>query len=806
MLAIESPYPQFFDLDGSPLDSGYIWIGIENQNPETNPLTVYWDVTLTEPAPQPLRTMNGYIVRAGTPAFVYAETNHSMMVRNSRMVQVVYAQSSKQFNIAASLNVELDQLRADLANPNDPAKGAGMVANTVVRVGTMAELRALPAPSRKTVAYLEGYYAPNDGGGGALVWVASSAKTDNGGTVVVPDSGPVNGRWERGGDIDVRWFGAVGDGVTDDRASILKAIAASANQRMHIRDGRYKIVEPLTILTPIDILMAPGALIDYSGAPAGTSLGVRRAFEIIGQIAPPVSVTADVVQASVQIQVSSTATFAAKDAIILRSDEQFMPGVVGSPVMRGHITRIKSIDSATLLTIDEPTPFSYASSANARIEKITPVSDVSISGGTILGGGVGKVHNGIYAYASENLRVTGVNIKAMEDCGVQTRFSINALIDDCVIEDSTSNAGIGNTGYGACFFDGTRDSTIRNNTFRRCRHAVAGGSQIISLYCTISGNVANDSSNHAYDCHEPCFWWSFTGNRASGGSGGIVVRGQHTTVQANVITDMTSSAIRVRSFYDNSDGLSGTQILDNEISYCAGGGIIIEGTSVNSRVGFSNVSGNQIRFCSQDSIIIFFGINVAVKGNQVRSTAGFTGTGGSSIRVVGSAVGDNINIDISDNVLDRPLRHGINAQWVTGLKMDGNVITRVSASAGGSPFSLVGCQRVSIAGGQAIADLVGNGAPINMDRCERVSIGGGIVIQGNTGNAVQDGIRAFAAGPTMSTLVVSNAVVFDCGRHAVNTTNYDRVIVTSSDLRDVVSATKILISGATTQVTADNIT
>lgn len=53
---------------------------------------------------------------------------------------------------------------------------------------------------------------------------------------------------------------------------------------------------------------------------------------------------------------------------------------------------------------------------------------------------------------------------------------------------------------------------------------------------------------------------------------------------------------------------------------------------------------------------------------------------------------------------------------------------------------------------------------------------------------------------------VSNAVVFDCGRHAVNTTNYDRVIVTSSDLRDVVSATKILISGATTQVTADNIT
>lgn len=697
-------------------------------------------------------------------------------------------------------------LQIDLYDDLDPLKGAGMVANTVVRVGTMAELRARPAPTRKTVAFLEGFYSPGDGGGGMLVWMGTSAKADNGGTIIVPESAPANGRWERGGDIDVRWFGAVGDGAADDRPALLKAIAAAANQRLHIREGRYKIVESLTISTPIDILMAPGAVIDYSGAPAGAGLGVQRAFEVIGQIASPVSVTANVQRADAQVQVTSTATLAAGDAIVLRSDEQFMAGVVGSPVQRGHITRIKSIDSGTLFTLDERTPFSYASGSNARIEKITPVRDVTISGGMVIGGGVGKVHNGVYAYATENLRVHGVTIQDMEDCGVQTRYSINALVDKCVIEDSTSNAGIGNTGYGVCFFDGTRDSSIVGNTFRRCRHAVAGGSQIISLYCTVSGNVANDSSNHAYDCHEPCFWWAFTGNRATGGSGGLVIRGQHTLVQANVIANMTSSAIRVRSFYDNMEGLSGTQVLDNEISYCEGGGILIEGTSINNRVGFTNVRGNQVRFCGQDSIIIFYGINVSVKGNQVRSVAGFTGTGGSTIRVVGAATGDNVNIDISDNVLDRPLRHGINAQWVTGLKMDGNVISRVGVSPMGSPFFLVGCQRVSIAGGQGVADLVGNGPPISLDRCSRVTIGGGIVLQGNPSNTAQDGIRAFSAAGTMPTLIVSNAIVAGCGRNAINTTDYDRVVVTSSDLRDVSHATKISIVGATTQVTADNIT
>lgn len=91
-LQIASPFQQFFDRDGSPLDNGFVYIGTVNQNPETNPLTVYFDDALTIPAAQPLRTSNGYIVRNGSPARLYtSQEDFSFTVRdkNSTLVFTV---------------------------------------------------------------------------------------------------------------------------------------------------------------------------------------------------------------------------------------------------------------------------------------------------------------------------------------------------------------------------------------------------------------------------------------------------------------------------------------------------------------------------------------------------------------------------------------------------------------------------------------------------------------------------------------------------------------------------------------------
>lgn len=88
-LQIASPFQQFFERDGSPLDNGFIYVGTANLNPETNPLTVYFDDALTIPAAQPLRTLNGYIVRNGTPARLYtSQEDFSLTVREKNNVLV----------------------------------------------------------------------------------------------------------------------------------------------------------------------------------------------------------------------------------------------------------------------------------------------------------------------------------------------------------------------------------------------------------------------------------------------------------------------------------------------------------------------------------------------------------------------------------------------------------------------------------------------------------------------------------------------------------------------------------------------
>jgi hypothetical protein len=84
-LSIEVPFPVFQDRDGQPLENGYVWLGVANLNPQTNPVIAYFDAALTIVAPQPLRTLNGYISRAGTPAQVYIDgASFSILVQDSK--------------------------------------------------------------------------------------------------------------------------------------------------------------------------------------------------------------------------------------------------------------------------------------------------------------------------------------------------------------------------------------------------------------------------------------------------------------------------------------------------------------------------------------------------------------------------------------------------------------------------------------------------------------------------------------------------------------------------------------------------
>lgn len=110
---------------------------------------------------------------------------------------------------------------------------------------TIALLRAASIPSSNQTAYVKGYYAVNDSGGGMFVWDSSSSESDNGGTVIRPNSMPTTGRWKRTitGDMSVLFFGAKGNGSYDNVTVIRNAISAaySNNRKLYIPGGLYLI-------------------------------------------------------------------------------------------------------------------------------------------------------------------------------------------------------------------------------------------------------------------------------------------------------------------------------------------------------------------------------------------------------------------------------------------------------------------------------------------------------------------------------------------------------------------------------------
>lgn len=81
-LSIQPTFPIFTDIDGQPLEAGYVWIGQANLDPQGNPINVYWDAALTIQAAQPIRTLGGYPSNSGTPARLYVNSDYSIRVMN----------------------------------------------------------------------------------------------------------------------------------------------------------------------------------------------------------------------------------------------------------------------------------------------------------------------------------------------------------------------------------------------------------------------------------------------------------------------------------------------------------------------------------------------------------------------------------------------------------------------------------------------------------------------------------------------------------------------------------------------------
>lgn len=253
---VENPYNIFTETDGTPLENGYIYIGEANLNPITNPITVYWDSAGLYPAAQPIRTVNGYPSRNGAAAKIYvnagAYEDYSIIVKNHHLRTVFYVRSTLTAISIQGTTVDLiDDLRS--------IEGYGQS------------------------LYVRGHSTIGDGGQGTFEWTDGAAPgtyVDNNGTIIVPTGGDGSGAWLRQYDdvVSVKWFGATGDGTTDDSDAIedaALALYATRNQyaagvysmsTLSFPKGQYRVTKEITIYEQQHIEGQHAVIIvDYDG-------------------------------------------------------------------------------------------------------------------------------------------------------------------------------------------------------------------------------------------------------------------------------------------------------------------------------------------------------------------------------------------------------------------------------------------------------------------------------------------------------------------------------------------------------------
>jgi hypothetical protein len=221
---VENGYKIFTDVDGDPLENGYIYIGVAGLNPISNPLQAYWDAALTVPASN-IRTKGGYPDNNGTPGKLYVENNYSILVRDKHEATVY-----------TNLNA------VDYTNIKD--------GSVIYNVDTIADLRDLIPPGEPYKVQLSGYYTQGDGGAGPVrYWDSTSVVADNGGSVIKPTAIAGAGRWlmEWSGAFNVKWFGIKGDNIQDETSIFTTMFAAGLGTIEGNENDNYKITAALTI-------------------------------------------------------------------------------------------------------------------------------------------------------------------------------------------------------------------------------------------------------------------------------------------------------------------------------------------------------------------------------------------------------------------------------------------------------------------------------------------------------------------------------------------------------------------------------
>ncbi len=273
--------------------------------------------------------------------------------------------------------------------------------------------------------------------------------------------------------VNVRSFGATGDGVTDDRASISAAITSlgGAAGVVYFPAGNYLMKSTLTV---------PGGCVLRGERSSNTTLSIEHIANGIsiskGQAGAFQAVVSGYTLHSSSLVVTSGATFAAGDYAEIREDNDPAWGASDwAPKVVGQILRITAV-AGNMLTLEKPLRITYLAAQNPEIRKIVPVTEAGIENIKI-----SRVTTGtstdrdnkatiLFNYAAR-CWVRGVELNNGFGSHISLDYSTKISVTGCYFHHAADYDG-GGSGYGVVLEFKTGECLVENNIFRALRHSM----------------------------------------------------------------------------------------------------------------------------------------------------------------------------------------------------------------------------------------------------------------------------------------------------------------------------------------------
>lgn len=267
-------------------------------------------------------------------------------------------------------------------------------------------------------------------------------------------------------------------GNNSSAAGILAAVtqARADGRSVYIPDGTYFADGALT---PVD---AVGG-IHIAGAGMGRTILLHERpgnflFGALGTIDLNIAVQSDAgnVAGTQTLKLLSTAGLTAGDLVALRDPSQiYLNHDIGLTVaIAGERARIKSVDSATQITLWGLKEFSYTPAA--FMYKITAAVNYSIEDLTVRNVGAGSGGSGARAIKLDyvdRLDLRNVEFIGLDDDAIRLKFVTNFRIANCHGIDLTSEGS--NTPYMITPVEGCSFGVVEGCTLTRGRHLITGG-------------------------------------------------------------------------------------------------------------------------------------------------------------------------------------------------------------------------------------------------------------------------------------------------------------------------------------------